>query len=421
MKILWVKSGGFVPLDHGGKIRSYQLAKELARRHEVTLFTFYPHQVVDAHAGIQDQFARVICLPLQIPAPKSLGDHLGYAKNLFTLRPYSVAKYCQPQVAERLLRLLQEESFDLILCDFLLTGVVIPWNLPGPKVLFTHNIEARIWERHYELARNPIWKGVCYREFKAVSRMERTFLQRADHVLTVSEVDRDFFACFLDPAKITVIPTGVDVNYFRPRPEAEEPNTLAFTGSMDWLPNEAAIFFFVEQIFPHIRARIPDVSIWVVGRRPSGRLQALAAREKALRISGSVEDVRPYMGKASVYIVPLLVGGGTRLKIFEAMAMGKAIVSTSVGAEGLPVEPGKNILLADQAEQFAHHVITLLTHSEKRKALGRAARELVEKNYRWTSVAQELDRILVRVAESYSVGLLDKRKLGAHRTGTHFV
>ncbi len=407
MKILWIKSGGLVPLDHGGKIRSYQLAKQLARQHDVTLFTFYSEHPDDAHAQLEQVFARVICMPLRIPAPKSLGDYLGYARNLFSRRPYSLAKYCQPQVARRLRRLLEEESYDVILCDFLLTAAVIPWELPCPKVLFTHNIEALIWQRHYQVARNPLWKAVCYREYRAMERLERRYLERSEYVLAVSEVDRAFFARFVDPRKITVIPTGVDVDYFRPTPEAEQPNTLVFTGSMDWLPNEDGVFHFVDEILPRIRSHIPDVSLWVVGRRPSGRLQALAARNHAVRATGTVEDIRPYMGQGSVYVVPLLVGGGTRLKIFEAMAMGKPVVSTSIGAEGLPVRHGENIILADTPEVFAHHVITLLRDPGKRGELGRAARQLVERNHSWASVVAQLDAALTRAVMDSSKRLAE--------------
>lgn len=398
MKILWVKSGGLVPLDHGGRIRSYQLAKELARKHHVTLFTFYAEQPSDAHTELERVFARVIALPLHIPPAKSREDYLGYMRNLFSMRPYSQVKYCQPQVAARLRQHLREESYDVILCDFLLTAAVIPWEIRCPKVLFTHNIEARIWERQFRIAHDLLWKAVCYREYRCLARMERHYVQRAECVLAVSETDREFFAEFADPTKIHVIPTGVDADYFRPMPDSEEPNTLVFTGSMDWLPNEDGIFWFVEQVLPRIRQQIPDVKLWVVGRRPSARLQDLGKREQDVHVTGTVDDIRPYVAPGSVYVVPLLVGGGTRIKIFEAMAMGKAVVSTSIGAEGLPVTNGENILLSDQADAFAQGVVGLLKDSAERQRMGQAARLLVEKDYSWASVANRLAAVLEKTA-----------------------
>jgi sugar transferase (PEP-CTERM/EpsH1 system associated) len=398
LRILWVKSGGLLPLDTGGKIRSYHLLKELARRHTVELFIFYPEHAGDVHAQLNRHCRRVISLPLPIAPPRSLADYERYVRNLFSLQPYAVAKYCRIEVKEKLRQLLSQESYDIIVCDFLLTAAVFPSTLPCPMVIFTHNVEAQIWQRHYKVSKNPIWKAVSWREYQTMARLERRQLQRADFVLAVSENDRNFFERIVDPTKIAVIQTGVDTDYFYPSQEPELPNTLVFTGSMDWLPNEDAIFYFVEKILPHIRRDIPDVTLWVVGRNPSRRLLALTDRERGLRITGTVEDIRPYIRKSAVYVVPLRIGGGTRIKIFQAMAEGKAVVSTSIGAEGLPIEHGENILLADQPAHFADQVVSLLNDEVKRKKLGKAARQLVEQNYSWSRVADDLASVLASAA-----------------------
>jgi sugar transferase (PEP-CTERM/EpsH1 system associated) len=402
VRILWVKSGGLVPLDHGGKIRSFHLARILAQTHDVSLFTFYSPIPDDPHAELREIFSEVVCVPLKVPAQKSPAEYLAYTKNLFSTRPYSVVKYCQPQVVKALRKHLEKKSYDVIICDFLLTAGVIPWDLPGPRVLFTHNVEAQIWERQFQVARNPVWKAACYREFRTMARMERFYLQQSEHVLAVSDADRDSFSSFLDPSKISVIPTGVDVDYFQPTPKLEERNALVFTGSMDWMPNNDGISYFVEKVLPIVRQEIPDTTLWVVGRRPSAQLEKVAERDPQVKVTGRVDDIRPYMAKSSVYVVPLLVGGGTRLKIFEAMAMGKAIVSTTIGAEGLPVESGRDIILADEAGAFAQQIINLLRNSEERQGLGRAARQLVEKGYSWNSVGQQLIGILNQVARGAS-------------------
>ena len=400
MRILWVKAGGLVPLDTGGKIRSYHILRELARRHEVTFFTFYPAHAGDVHHELERVFSDVVCCPLQIPAPRSSADYLEYARHLFSAYPHSMAKYYRPGVSERLQDTIEREGFDAIICDFVFAAGVIPWELACPKILFTHNVEAMIWQRHYQQARNPAWKAVCWREYRAMARAERLYAQRAERVLTVSEKDRDHFAGFIARSKITVIPTGVDVTYFRPSANGERPNTLVFTGSMDWLPNEDAVFYFVERILPLIRRRIADTSLWVVGRRPSERLCALAAKDGGVRVTGQVEDIRPYVRDASLYVVPLRIGGGTRLKIFEAMAMGKAVVSTSVGAEGLPVQHDENIILADGPEDFARCVVGLMKETEARIALGSSARRLVEQKYSWASVAAHFEGVLAEVAQN---------------------
>jgi len=397
MKILWVKAGGVVPPDTGGKIRSYNILRELARQHSVTLFTFYATHPGDVHSELKDVFERVVCLPLVLPAHKSSAELRDYTLRLFSHEPYSITKYSRPEVRRRLLSLLKQEAYDVILCDFIFAAPVIPWDRPTPKVLFTHNVEATIWRRHYEVASNPLWKATSWWEWRKMEAAERKYLRLADKVLAVSETDRDAFASIIDPSRLAVIPTGVDVDYFQPMPVEETPNSLVFTGSMDWLPNEDAVLYFVDTILPLIKQQCPNITLKVVGRSPSRKLQGLAERENSVRLTGWVDDIRPFVAQAAVCIVPLRVGGGTRLKIFEAMAMSKAVVSTSVGAEGLPVRSGDNIILANTPGDFAQSVLSLLRDPTQRQRLGNSARSLVEENYSWRKVANGFADVLLEV------------------------
>lgn len=398
MKILWVKAGGLVPPDFGGRIRSYNILKELARSHEVTLFTFYGEQPYDPHAELNNVFSRVEYRPLRLPAPGSFSAAPLYARCLLSLRPFTIFKFCKPQVARDLRRLLKEERYDAIVCDFAIAGGVIPWDYPCPKVLFTHNVEAQIWRRHVQVARNPVWKAICWRECVTMSRAERAYLQLADKVLTVSHADRETFAKMIGAEKITVIPTGVDLDYFRATTGEENPNELVFTGSMDWLPNIDGVIYFVEEVLPLIRRQIPEVAFSIVGRLPTARVRELAQKTTGVRVTGRVEDVRPYMLAAAVYIVPLRVGGGTRLKIFEAMAMGKPIVSTSIGAEGLDLKNGVEILLADGAERFAETVVQLLRNPDARRKLGQAAAQKAAE-FGWPRIAEHFAEALRSVVK----------------------
>jgi polysaccharide biosynthesis protein PslH len=397
VRILWVKAGGLLPLDSGGKIRSFHILRELAKTHAVTFFGFHSERDNPAHANLSSLCERVVCVPLRLPAPKSASEFAEYAAGVFSSRPYAIRKYGRPQVARELSKLVRNGSYDVIVCDFVVAAGVIPWNLNCPKVLFTHNVEATIWKRHYEVARNPLWKLLSWREWRAMERAENFYLKKADLVLAVSQADRDVFARLISPEKLALIPTGVDIEYFSPRALAEEENTLVFSGSMDWLPNEDGIVYFVQEILPLISQRIPGVKLTVVGRRPSRALQMLAAEYPTqVQLTGWVDDVRPYLNKGAVYIVPLRVGSGTRLKIFEAMSMAKAVVSTTIGAEGLPVSQAE-ILLADSPGDFAKCVVNLLQDSLTRHRLGAAARQLVESRYSWASVAAEFVDALHRV------------------------
>jgi sugar transferase (PEP-CTERM/EpsH1 system associated) len=403
LKILWVKVGGLVPLDTGGKIRSYHILRELSRRHDVTFFTSYAEHSDDIHGDLDQIFARVIRYPMRLPRSRSFGHLTHYARGFFSKQPHQLVRHQCSQVIFGLRHLLEKEKFDVVVCDFLAAAGMIPWHIQIPKVLFTHNVETLVWKRQFAVARNLLWKAVCWREYCTTALAERRYLNLADHVLTVSDTDRDLFAHIIDPAKITVIPTGVDLDFYQAAAGEEQPNTLVFTGSMDYMPNEDGICYFVEQILPRVRFHYPNVALLVVGRRPSPRLLKLAKMTPGVEVTGAVQDIRPYMQRGSVYVVPLRIGSGTRLKIFEAMAMGKAVISTSVGAEGLPVRSEQDILIADTPDAFADAVVRLLADRNLRSELGRAARELVVQKHSWASVAQCFELTLETLVNANSM------------------
>ena len=397
MKIIWVKAGGLVPLDAGGKIRSYHIAKELAKIHEVTLFTFYVEEPNDEHHTLTSVFHKVVTHPLKVSTGRGFGEAISYLKSFFASLPYSITKYCRPEVAQHLRKVLAAEKYDVILCDFLSPAPVIPFDIGIPVVIFTHNVEAMIWKRHWEVATNPIWKFVFKREYEKMRAAECHYLNASRHVLTVSDTDTALFAKDINATKISTIPTGVDIDYFKPD-GIEEGDSLVFTGSMDWMPNEDGILYFVEEILPLIRKQRPATRLMIVGRKPGSKIKALASTDRGIKVTGRVDDIRPYIAKGSVYVVPIRVGSGTRLKIFEAMAMGKAIVSTTIGAEGLPVTSGSDIVLADSPQHFANEVCRLLGSQDERTRIGHGARKLVEEKYSWTAVAKDVDRVLSSIA-----------------------
>src|SRR3989442_11043801 len=285
MKLLWAKSGDLLPLDAGGKIRSFNIATELARRHEVDFFIFYPPPPPAPPLDLGDPFGRVEGMPLRLHERASFRDMLAYSANALTSQPYQIRKDCPPQVLRRLRQVLQEGHYDALLCDFLLTAAVVPWDVGVPTVIFTHNVEAVIWHRRFLVNPNPLWKLVAWREYRAIARAERKFTDMADHVLTVSDEDRRAFVKFLPEEKVTTVPTGVDLDYFRPAERSPSSPTLVFTGSIGWLPTESAIMYFSTETLPLIQKRIPNVTLCVVGRRPNRKVLALAGKKnpKALR------------------------------------------------------------------------------------------------------------------------------------------
>jgi sugar transferase (PEP-CTERM/EpsH1 system associated) len=401
MRILWLKSDLLLPLDKGGKLRTWHLMRHLAQRHEITYLAFKePGQPAADVDGMREVAARVETVTRAEPAKGTFRFYADAAMHLVDPLPYAVGKYRSREFRRRLNALLQTQAFDLVVCDFLFPAVNLPRRLPCPAVLFTHNVESEIWRRHAETTPGAIGKALYGAQYKRMLRYERTTLARFDGVLAVSDADRQTFAALYPDAirhPVHVVPTGVDIGFFAPAPSDPASRTLVFTGSMDWLPNEDAMQYFCRDILPLIRAEEPGVRLSIVGRTPTPAVKRLAD-EHDVTVTGRVDDVRPFMKEAAVYIVPLRIGGGTRLKIFEAMSMGKAVVSTTVGAEGLPVTDGRHVRLADEPASFAAAVVRLLRDADARARLEAAARALVVEQYDWSAVAGSLESALLRFA-----------------------
>ena len=406
MKILWLNANLLLPLDKGGKLRTWHLMRHLASRHDITYVSFCEPDHDPAHReGMLEVCRRVEVVPRADTPKGTLKFQAEAAAHLFRRLPYAVGKYRSPAFRRIVQRLLDRERFDLIVCDFLFPAVNLPRRLPCPAVIFTHNVEAEIWRRHAETRKGRIGRALLATQWRRMLRYEGRTLARFDLVLAVSEADRDTFRKLYGnqvSAPVYVVPTGVDTDYFRPLPEVSpDPRHLVFTGSMDWLPNEDGMLYFVREILPIIRREEPASTFSIIGRAPTPAVRRLADTTDGVEVTGRVDDVRPHVARGGIYVVPLRVGGGTRLKIFEAMAMGCPVVSTTIGAEGLPVTSGEDIVLADDPQQFAHEVVRLMRDAAARDTLGRAARRTVE-SYAWPVVAADLDHALRAAAASTS-------------------
>jgi polysaccharide biosynthesis protein PslH len=401
MRILWLKSDLLLPLDKGGKLRTWHLMRHLAKRHEITYLAFRTPDVREEHvAGMSEVAQAVDVVPRSDPAKGSFRFYADVARHLADRLPYAVGKYRSPAFADRLQTLLHEQEFHLIVCDFLVPAVNLPRRLPCPAVIFTHNVEAEIWRRYAETTTSAIGRLLYRSQHRRMLRFEGRTLARFDGILAVSDADRHTFGELYPRVareRIHVVPTGVDTDFFTPTPSAPTSRSLVFTGSMDWLPNEDAVQFFCRDVLPLIRAEEPGTTLSIVGRAPTPAVVRLG-EQSGVTVTGRVDDVRPYIADAALYVVPIRIGGGTRLKIFEAMAMGKAVVSTVVGAEGLPVRNGEHLVLADRPQEFAAAVVRLMRNLDERRSLEAAAHKLVVERYDWSAVAGELERALTGFA-----------------------
>jgi glycosyltransferase involved in cell wall biosynthesis len=288
--------------------------------------------------------------------------------------------------------LLASERYDCAVCDFLFPAPNVP-NI-SQTVLFQHNVEAVIWKRHASYARNPVSRAYLSLQASRMERYERAICQAARHVVAVSEVDREIFERSYGARSVSSVPTGVDLEYFTPRERAEPKVALVFQGSMDWLPNIDGARFFIEQIYPHIRSELPDCKVAFAGRRPDPSLLKAVKRHPNLIVTGTVEDIRPWLWGAALSVVPLRIGGGTRLKIYEAMAARVPVISTSIGSEGLPVENGRHLVIEDEPRLFAETCVRLLRDETRRNELAEAAWNLVAGTFSWDAVARQFEAIL---------------------------
>lgn len=400
MHILWIKTEFLHPVDKGGRIRTYQMLRALRREHRVTYLTLDDGTAAaDAEERAAEYADTVVRVPFAPPPKGSAAFYLDLLRNVASPLPYAVARYRSRALRERIRALCEAGDVDVVVCDFLAPSLNVPEELDRPTVLFQHNVEAMIWERHATVAAHPVKRAYMGAQWRRMLRHERAECARFDHVVAVSPDDAATFRESFGVREVSHVPTGVDTAFFRPSGAiARNPHELVFTGSMDWMPNEDAIRWFTQEILPRIRSRVPSVSLTVVGRNPPAAVRALAETDAAITVTGSVPDVRPYIERAAIFVVPIRIGGGTRLKIFEAMAMERPVVSTTVGAEGLPVRDGVDIVLADEPETFADAVAALLLDPERAATIGRAAADQVRAEYGWDRVAARFAEICAGVA-----------------------
>jgi glycosyltransferase involved in cell wall biosynthesis len=284
----------------------------------------------------------------------------------------------------------------VVVFDFLHGAVLSPRQLGVPSVLFTHNVEAEIFKRHLSVARNPFMRALWRSQFRKIEKFERHALSAFDRVVAVSERDKQQFEQNYGAKDVEVIPTGVDLDYFKPETSGTS-KTVVFTGSMDWLANIDGLSYFMDEVWPLIVREEPNASMVVVGRSPPADLVRRAEqRGYNWTFTYFVRDIRPHVAGASAFIIPLRVGGGTRLKVFEAMAMGCPVVSTTIGVEGLPVVAGEHYLLGDDAAALAKQTVALLRDPERGRELAGHARAYVENNCSYRNAAGVFEEICLK-------------------------
>jgi len=385
MRILQLTPRIPYPPDDGGKIGIFGITKYLALRgHEITLLSITSNQNSDL-SGLSE-YCKVETVVMN-----TANSYLGMLFNLFSKTPYTISKYHGRAVLNKLKDLLQKNRFDIVHVDHLhmaYYGKFIKEKFGLPVVLREHNVESSIWERYYRGISNPLVKAYARFQFKKLYKYESRIVENFDQCFMITEKDKREIERMNPRVKASVIPAGVDTPYFHPMDVPIEPYSIVSVASMDWLPNVEGILWFTT-IWPLVKEKIPQAKLYIVGKNPPAKIRDLARDD--IIVTGFVKDVREYMAKAMVFIVPLRTGGGMRIKILNALAMGKAVVSTSVGCEGIDIENGKNIYIADTEEGFAERVIELLEDESKREELGKEGLKLVSQKYQWERIAERIE------------------------------
>jgi polysaccharide biosynthesis protein PslH len=392
MRILWVKSDFLHPTDRGAQIRTLEMLKRLHLRNEIHFIGIENPDQPEGLARSSEYCSYAYPIRHRVPDKTSLAFAGQLMAGVVSSLPVAVTRYKSAAMRRAIAELAHKHHFDAVVCDFLFPAP----NMPDLSVctLFQHNVEAMIWKRRVEHASGLPQKLYLQMQARRMLAYEGLVCRSVKNVIAVSTIDASTMQSLYAISRVDAVPTGVDIDYFAPPPESPQTADLTFVGSMDWNPNIDGIDWFIREVLPLIRKERSGVTLAIVGRKPPEHLITLAQNDPHITVTGTVPDVRPYLWSSLVSIVPLRIGGGTRLKIYEAMAAKAPVVSTTIGAEGLDIQDGDNILLADSPHEFSSRCLALLTNASERSRLVAKAWNLVNSKYSWEVVTRSFERLL---------------------------
>jgi len=398
MKILHVMPYSPIPANFGGALRVYHVLKNLVRDHDVTLLMYGTSR---DERTMRETFGRDLRAIHVIPRPWRGGmRRLIQIYALCTRQSFfhMLADSREMQIAIN--RIMGHEDFDIVFVEFPhMAG--FSFAPDATKILDAHNVEYEIYRQMWHTSRSPLRKLHYRHEYQNLFHYETDIYKKQDAIFATSEGDRKVIDRHAPEVPKFVVPNGVDTGYFHNGKEPNEPYSLIFSGTIGYVPNYDGITYFLDSIFPLIQRQVPQVKIYIVGMSPPNDLKKRASEN--IVVTDFVPDVRPYFEKASVYVVPLRLGSGTRLKILEAMSMHKPVVTTSIGSEGIDVVHGESVLVADKPDEFATAVIDLLRDAALRRKLARTGNELVRQRYDWSVIGGLINSYLMEIVEQKKI------------------
>jgi len=383
-------------------MRTWSILEALAAEgHDVTLLTFSQPGEADGYdVALRRGCREIEIVPLVLESLSSAANYLERLIGLFLAQPYAVRRFASSEMQARIRQFLARGSFDAVFCDTVYSAV----NLSGthvPVILNCHNIEHVVLERYVALERNPVKRLYAWCEISKLRNWEKDICHRAAIGMVCSENDRQLLSSLCPGLCAMVVPNVVDFDHYAPRENDNTP-TILFQGAMDWFPNRDAVTFFVARILPVLKQSVLHIRFVVAGRNPPPAFVSKFAGVSGIEFTGNVPDMRTEIAKAAVCIVPLRIGSGTRLKILEAAAMAKPVVSTRIGSEGLNFADGEEIVLADEPRGCARASVDLLADPARRWTIGLAARRRVEAQYSMSALRSALRTALAQLPANLS-------------------
>lgn len=401
MNILFISTNYPYPADSGHNLRTFYTLKYLAQDNRIYYVAFKKkHQDL-----LESDPIREMCETIDIFVTpddfSKLRMTFSLMRNVVSDYPYVANKYYNEKVERRIKELLSKNRIDVVHLDLLpLTRYLS--NFKGiPVALTEHNVESGRLLSLVRQSENIFFKVYMYMQYKKLATFEKEEMGKCEICIAVSEKDKEVLSKFNPNTEITVIPNGVDVAYFSPKNGKRVPKSVIWVGGMKDFYNRQAVNYFCEEIFDKIKKEVQEVRLTMVGKSPTKKVLELAEQNKDVRCIGYVEDVRPYINEAMIFIAPILSGGGTKLKVLNALAMGKAVVTTSIGAEGIDVTNGENIIIADNPDEFARRSVELLKNPEKAERIGKKARELIIEKYDWEKIGKRYNKIYEELVDKY--------------------
>jgi glycosyltransferase involved in cell wall biosynthesis len=385
------------PPNSGKRIRTLNLTLRLARRHDLTLICHRNADLDEARRAAEffhDHGVRTRVVDRVTPPRSGPGFYACLAANLLSPLPYSVASHRSRALRRALRAHAAENPVDLWHCEW--TPLAASLRGLVPRLVMAHNVESLIWQRYRETESNPLKRWYIHQQCRKFERFERQAFSEATRTVAVSAEDAERIRRDSGGRPIDVVENGVDTAHFRPAAGVREPHRLLFLGSLDWRPNLDAVELLLSRVFPAVRREEPAVQLDIVGRRPPESLRKQVRTLPNVELYANVADVRPYLARSGVLAVPLRIGGGSRLKILEALAMGLPVVSTRVGAEGLDLEVGRSLLVVPGVEDMAPALLWCIRRPDAAQDMADAGRFEVLERYDWDILAGELERAWVR-------------------------